>query len=147
MPMPKCLKCGRTQCQIPDTVHDANTPQSIPGFEQCPKPVDFNEVLKVSMQGVKVVKSPKHKPNAALKRAAKGKTYKQVNAPKAGPGTVIGGGDVRLTTEERVNRIKEAGGNPCKVYVQGELPKGGPLMPYQGLAADDFHDAATGGDA
>jgi hypothetical protein len=101
-----------------------------PGFEDL-KPVDFKEVLAKTMKGVVVVKSLKDlpkKPNKALKRAVK--RYKQENAPKGEPGTLIGGGDVRMTAKERHERVRLLGGDPTKIFVKGELPKGGPLMPY-----------------
>jgi hypothetical protein len=131
---PKCVKCGRIHCQIADLPHDASTPQIHPGFEHL-KPVDFKQVLATSMKGVEVVKArPPKGP-----RRPKGKTYKQENSPKGDPGTLIGGGDVRMTAKEKHARVRLLGGDPSKIFVKGELPKGGPLMPYEGLGSTDVH--------
>lgn len=122
---PKCLKCGRVQCQLVDLPHDATTSQIVPGFENI-KAVDFTQALDVAMKGVKVVKS--------IKRPGKrtpAKRYKNVNAPPAPKGSSIGGGDIRKTAAEKAFLVKSAGGDPSKIFTGGELPKGGPLIPYE----------------
>ncbi len=149
---PLCMKCGRIHCQISDLPHDASTPQQHPGFEHL-KPVDFDRVLSDAMKGVEVVKSTpdskKPKGPRPPKRAP-AKRYKQQNAPKAEKGSLIGGGDVRRSAAEKAKMVKELGGDPSKIFTGGELPKGGPLVPYEGSRKIDvefFPDLPANGGA